>query len=117
MVAPMVAVSNKHISFIVLLAAPGVPIDALMLKQLELISGDSKMSDSIISIAKGINTDVFHALQSENDNTKAGENIKEIYKNHLLKYSEDQKKEMGYSPAAIESAILQFMTPWFRYLY
>ena len=115
MIAPMVAASNKSIAFIVLLAGPGVKIDQLMLKQLELISRDSKVNDSIINLTKAINTDVFHLLQTGINGPQVPDKIKEIYNNHLKNYSDDQKKEMGLSAAATEAAIIQLLSPWFRY--
>jgi len=115
MIAPMVASSDKHVAFIVLLAGPGVKIDELMLKQLELISKDYNLNDSIINLTKAINGDAFHVVQSEPDQVKAADKIRTIYSDHLQKYSEDQKKEMGLSQVATESAIVQYMSPWFRY--
>lgn len=115
MIAPMVASSNRYVSFIVLLAGPGVKIDDLMLKQLELISKDYNMSDSIINLTKAINSDAFHVIQSEPDQNKAAEKIRAVYSMHLKNYNEEQKKEMGLSGVATESAIIQYMSPWFRY--
>lgn len=115
MIAPMVASNDKRIAFLVLMAAPGVSIDRLMIKQLEMIAADSKMSDSIIALTQKINTETFRVMRSEPDNLKAIEKIREVYNKYLSPFSDEDKKEMGFSSAAIETALIQFMSPWFRY--
>lgn len=80
MIAPMVAVQSKDVAFIVLLAAPGVPIKELMLSQIEKsaraegvderlikinLSVMKKMSDLIISNPKMSNKKLNNLLERE----------------------------------------------------
>lgn len=66
-VAPMVAVTNDNVSFIVLLAGPGIEISKVILKQSELITRATGVSE--IEIQKSVaNTETLIQLVLTSDN-------------------------------------------------
>lgn len=115
MIAPIVATRNNKVSFIVLLAAPGVPITQLMQTQFNQIAIDNELDDTLRYLSNEINLKVFNIISKGYDNTSTTDSIKNIYKKYLAPYSESKQKEMGYSKAIIETSSLQFLTVWFKY--
>lgn len=98
MIAPMVATRNPLVKFMVLLAAPGIPITQLMekqsLDQLRLLGAP----DSVITTAMAATKDIYKAIVRDKD----------------LSTSVFQKKiEQELKLAA--GAATQYSTPWFRY--
>ena len=85
LVAPMVASQSDDIAFMVLLAAPGVRGDKLLLKQQEMIARSSGISEQEIEKAKEINAKTFEMVQNY------GEDI-ETLRSNLKKYLENALK-------------------------
>lgn len=63
MIAPMVASRNKQVNFLVLLAAPGVPLDQLLLKQSADLMHAAGLTDSIIKLDRSIRQVVYKTVK------------------------------------------------------
>ncbi|MEM0942150.1 MAG: alpha/beta hydrolase [Bacteroidota bacterium] len=85
LVAPMVVSKSNDIAFMVLLAAPGVCGDRLLLKQQEMIAKASGVSEQEFEKSKEINAKIFEMVQN------CGEDI-EALRSDLKKYFEDNLK-------------------------
>lgn len=99
LITSMVAYTNKTVKFIVLLASPGVPGDALLLMQNEAIGRASGMSKVALAMAKNINHKLYNMV------------IMDAPESDILKYlmsnpamSEQQAKEI----------IKQITSAWFK---
>lgn len=100
MIAPIVATINKNVSFMVLMAGPGTPIDELLVKQNYLAS-------------KLIGTDE----QSLEKNAKSNQKIYTFIKNYSgLDLDKDLRLFLTNEGEEInEQAMKQYTAPWFRY--
>ncbi len=79
-IAPIVASGSKEISFIVLLAAPGIRGDKLLLMQQELIGKASGMSDKEIKQTIAINKTAFDIILKSNNNDSLKKELTDFLK-------------------------------------
>jgi pimeloyl-ACP methyl ester carboxylesterase len=116
MIAPIVAVRNPLVKFMVLLAGPGVPISELMVKQNSEQMRLAGASDSIIVSTSATNRKIFTAVG--NCKTLSAEDFK--VKMDTVLFSIFRGDKMG-NPSAENIAQLvsqefkALNTPWFRY--
>jgi pimeloyl-ACP methyl ester carboxylesterase len=113
MIAPMVAVENNSVKFMVLLAAPGIPIAELMVQQNDAMGRIAGLSDEILKENAKINATSYQKIIQ--------------YKGHdlskdLLPFLEEQLQKSGGSrasgPEVKEKALQQvkvLSSPWFVY--
>ena len=102
-IAPMLAAKHPEVGFIVLLGAPGIRGDALLMLQSAAILRAAGAPEEHIRKAAEINRSIYEVILNESDNEKATEKLGSIYKG--LGVPEDRMK--------IEIAPL--LTPWFRF--
>lgn len=114
MIAPIVASKDKNINFIVLLAAPGIPCDELLMEQTYLIAKVSGASEVEIAEAQKNNKLIYDLVKSNktyNDLKSDLENVFiNIFKNDqsFANLSETDKNQM------ISQQIESVSYPWFR---
>lgn len=116
MIAPMVASKNKDVDFVVLMAAPGVPIKQLMLKQTEDISrargADKKMIKYNLETSENI-YDILIKNKGKNW-TEFQNELKESLIQKLKSYPDSILN--NNSPEKIaENELKSVQTKWFRY--
>ena len=116
MIAPIVASRNKNVSFIVLLAGPGVPIYQLMIRQSDDQQRLNHTPENIASINHNNAVQIFSFLsKSKNipDATLKPE-IDKILTENLSKYPPEA---LGNTPIKeiVESESNTYLNPWFRY--
>ncbi|MGE5458228.1 MAG: alpha/beta hydrolase family protein, partial [Methanococcaceae archaeon] len=106
MIAPMVASRNKNTAFIILLAAPGVTIDKLMMKQTEDIAlGRNIPAEEIQNMLK-MNKAVYAAIRGTEDEITTENKLKDVLaKNNFA----------GGNKEASDSFIKSMLSPWFSY--
>jgi hypothetical protein len=106
MIAPMVASESKDVSFIVLLAGPGIPIDQLMLLQKKMIEKKMGVADSIIANGQEMNKGAYEIIKNSKNDTNLKEEVNHYFANFLgSKASEKQ----------VEEITDQIITPWWIY--
>lgn len=121
-VAPMIAAERKDIDFIVLLAAPGVPIEELMLKQNKSILLQQGMNeqnlDAYLNLYKALLRDVL-TTATVKDALQAGVNSMQQWIN-----TTDPAiiSSMGYNNTEAQEKIVNnliksFATPWGKYFF
>ncbi|MCL6642117.1 MAG: alpha/beta hydrolase [Candidatus Bipolaricaulota bacterium] len=116
LIAPMVAVqAPDEIAFMVLLAGPGVTGEELILLQAELIARVSGVSEELIAQNLAIQRRVFAVVKAKSDTIEAEREIRDLLLEELSRLSEEERKVLGLSEAAIEAQIKQILLPWFRY--
>ena len=114
LIAPLVATSNKNISFIVSLAGPGVTGEQIINHQVIDISRASGVSEKEINESVSINKKLFAVLKKESDNNKASEKMTAQYKQMMEKKKstpEDTDKALKQIQASLNPTGLT----WLRY--
>lgn len=104
MIAPMVANENKNVKFLVLLAAPGVPILDLVLLQNKMLAEDAKLPQETIDEVLKIKSQTFTYAKNYQ-----GSDFKGDFKNYL-----DRNFPEMSSPEK-EAYLSQMSSEWFRY--
>ncbi|CAL4866481.1 hypothetical protein MMA231_00723 [Asticcacaulis sp. MM231] len=105
LIAPAVAVHNPSVSFVVLMAGPGLPGDQILLMQQAAIARASGESETNISASQKTNKAVYDMIKSaqslEDAKTKAAAMAVEI--------ATDRKIPL----AEIQTGLAPITTPWF----
>jgi len=113
MIAPMVAVRNNNVKFIVMLAGPGVPISQLMLKQVQ--DQQRGAPQAAIDFNSGLSKAWYDGvIQNPNDSP---EQLKVKLDTIGIRYIH-ARPESGIPDAAIPAILQsdsQMLTPWMRY--
>lgn len=115
MIAPMCAAQSKDISFIILLAGPGVPGKDIIIRQGELIARAAGEKEE--EIAKGVKTNkrLYDIAVNTQDSTLATEKMKTVMEELTASLSTDEKKKANLNMKVQEAAIKQILSPWFRF--
>ena len=104
MIAPMVANKNKNVKFLVLLAAPGIPILDLVLDQNKKIAESTNLPQEAIDEVLAIKSKTFSYAQRYQGKD---------FKVDFTKYLEENYPKM--STQEREPFIAQMSSEWFRY--
>lgn len=113
MIAPMVAVNDKDVAFIILLAGTGLTGEEILMLQSELIARADSVPENEIKQALEINKKIYEIVRKNKDNTKAAKKIREYFEEAKKNMTKEEQKEL--SLMFIEGSIRQVLAPWFRY--
>ncbi|WP_294316225.1 alpha/beta fold hydrolase [uncultured Chryseobacterium sp.] len=105
MIAPMVATMNSKVTFLILMAGPGTPIDQLLIQQNERAGKLAGQSDLQIIQNEKINSEIYRFIKNY-----SGNNYDKDLKDFLTKNFAGQLGEN-----AIQNIQKQTSSPWFRY--
>ncbi len=113
MITQVAASRNNDIKFVVMMAAPGVPSDQLLLKQARLISEAQGASEREIRLTGESNKYIFSVLKNEQDQDKA----REIIRTELISLSDSLTPDGSELESAMQQQLLQsvdqLFSPWF----
>jgi uncharacterized protein len=112
LIAPLVASQSDDVSFIVLLAGPGLPGEEILLAQGALILKASGASAEALARQRATQEMMFAILKQEKDNSVAEKKMREEFDKLMAGASEAEKTQ---AKQAIESEISWALTHWFRY--
>ncbi len=115
MVAPLAASISKDISFVVLMAGPGITGEEILYKQGELILRSMGNSEDTITLNQRLQRQLFAVLKLESDNELAEKKIRESTSQILAALPESQKALGANLGKAIEGQLKGVLTPWFRF--
>jgi len=105
MIAPMVAVKDPDVAWIVLMAGPGIPGDTLLAEQGRLIRLAMGMTPEAADKASAVNAKLIAAVKASKDATEAHDKGKAI----LI--------AAGMTDAAAEAAVGPISSDWFRFFF
>lgn len=115
LIAPMVAVRRKEVSFIVLLAGPGISGKRILLSQEELIGRASGESEVVIKDLTSV-SNVAYDLVAGSQNPDTLKKTLTAYFSSRLKSDTAFAKTVGADPEQfIASQVRQLATPWMKY--
>ncbi|MFT4092141.1 MAG: alpha/beta fold hydrolase [Niabella sp.] len=111
MIAPIAASQNKNIKFVVLMAAPGIPIDELMLIQNSLIGKTSGLSSEQVDQNIARTKDLYQFIKNY-----TGNDLKDaLRKKATLYFEKDTQTTAAQQQAVIEQQVAVVSSPWFVY--
>lgn len=115
LIAPLVAVESNDVAFIVLLAAPGVTGEEIILSQGELIARAEGVDNETIARNKAFTKEMFSVVKEEQNDTIARKKLKKILKSETENKSEEEKQHSNFSEANLEPQIQGLLSPWMRF--
>lgn len=112
LIAPMVAVNDPKVNFIVMLAGPGIPGDSILLLQAEAIGRANGISDSLLTMNRNLSRKIYKmiesSLPSDTLQQQLTEMLKPIVENEMKEVSTEQQN------AYIQQQINVMLSPWMR---
>ncbi len=116
MIAPIVASRNDNVDFIVMLAGPGIPIDQLLIRQVEDIMILERVPENIIHLTVETFKKSLSYLKDNSFQNKeqVAEGLREILKAEYDKYPEGTE-EKSKPEIKIDTEVKQLTNNWFRY--
>ena len=107
LIAPIVAVNSNDVSYIVLLAGPGLPGKDILLLQGRLISKANGDKDEEIDKAMNLNEKMYDVILSETDDVVADKKIKELFEEYISTLGEEEKKKAEIEKPMMERSLKQ----------
>ncbi len=117
MIAPMVAVAGGKMDFMLLLAAPGVAIDSLMLEQRRLISKAMGVPEAITLRDEPLLRAAYHWI-GENTHLEQDTFVEGMYQHieaQLIHLPEPVRQSIVDPRAYSAQYVRPFSTPWMRF--
>jgi pimeloyl-ACP methyl ester carboxylesterase len=111
-VAPMAAVQDPQVAFLVLLAAAGVPGEEVSLLQNEVIAKADGASEQDLVANRALTAAIYNLVKQEKDDAVAAERIRQVMTAELAKDSRVTKER---ADAQVSAILSQVLSPWFRY--
>ncbi len=115
LIAPICAANSNDVSFIVLLAAPGVKGDEILIKQTELIMRANGAKAEEIEKALNESKKIYDLLSEETDSLKIYNKLKKMYDDDISKMTEEEKNKPENSKDYFERQAKTILSPWFRF--
>ncbi|WP_333599906.1 alpha/beta hydrolase family protein [Flavobacterium sp.] len=115
LVAPMVAARSKDVSFIVLLAGPGMRGDKLLLLQQELVAKASGATATEIKDAKIMNGYCFDKVINSKDDATLKTDLTQYLTGILKETPKEQKPEGITDEENVAMQVNQITNPWMLY--
>ncbi|NWF88205.1 MAG: alpha/beta hydrolase [Ignavibacteriaceae bacterium] len=115
LIAPMAAVQSDDVSFIVLMAGPGIPGDSILYLQGVLIQRAEGKSEDEIAKSMSIQREVFQMIKQSDDDAALKSKLEEKFWNEYPLMNDDEKKQLGDPKVYVEMQIKTITSPWFKY--
>lgn len=115
-VAPRAAVKSSDVSFIVLLAGVGVPMEELLVRQARDIVLAMGAGELAATGNAGAQRELFRIIKEEKDKAKAEASIRRVLREQTSSLTDAQRKATGITEEMIETQVKMLLSPWFREL-
>ncbi|MFV0522874.1 MAG: alpha/beta hydrolase family protein [Mangrovibacterium sp.] len=109
LIAPMVAAQEKRIAFVILMAAPGVPGDKLLLEQQQLMGRAGGMSEKQLDAMRYNNEKIFDILKVTSSIEQAEDSVWGYIE------ASDLAHDTNFNRVAFGKQLDQLTTPWMMY--
>ena len=111
-IAPMVACDSKDVAFIVMLAGPSLTGEKILYLQDSLISTVMGIPAEEITKELRLNRKLYSLIRTESDSTKLQQEIRSAIKESM---SSDSSTLGKVNEEAVNAAVKQLTSPWFRF--
>ncbi len=115
LIAPMCATKSSDISFIVLMAGPGVTGEEVLYEQSRLLMLAEGSTPDEAARNRKLQEKMFAVLKEEKAEAAAEKKLRDVMVAHIGEMSEVQKKAADANPGALVSQIKAVNNPWFRF--
>lgn len=113
-IAPMVAVDNKDVAFIILMAGTGIKGDSILKMQMRSFSKEQGTADEEMKVIESINHKLFELLPTAKDSAQLIAALKQHVKDFTAAHPEIKIKKEKVNPF-ISLIVEQMSNPWMRY--
>ena len=114
-IAPMVAVQNKNVKFIVLLAGTGIPGDQLLLLQQDLVGRVMGVSETDLQKGKIINTGAYNLVVKATDSKKLKTDLTAYYTKAVNDNPVPDSSTSISVADQVAFEVKSLTTPWMEY--
>jgi pimeloyl-ACP methyl ester carboxylesterase len=114
MIAPLIAARNKKVSFIIMLAGPGLTGRQVLLRQTSLISRSFGMPEGKIDTANMINNKIYDIVEAEPDSLIAAQKIRQVLLESIEQSNDLSKEDKDKGVKNIDQTIKTIDRKWFR---
>lgn len=117
-IAPMLASKSDAVSFIVMLAGPGLRGDEILYLQSELISRAMGLDEKVIRQSRVDSEAMYEIIRSESDQQKMVARLRAYRTRAMAGYTEEMLSEIrkfGDPEDLFEASLSQITAPWFRF--
>lgn len=115
LIAPMVANKSKDISFIVLLAGPGLKGDEILLLQQKLIGKASGVKDEDLQKKGKTNKQLFDIVNKSNNLEQLNTDLTKFIKQELKNNPNTEKPAEMSDEVFVKLQVNQIANPWMQY--
>jgi pimeloyl-ACP methyl ester carboxylesterase len=109
LIAPIVANKRDDVSFLVLLAGPGIRGEEILYQQNEMALKAAGMNDDVIQQNYKLQETIFNIVLTEIDSAKRMDRLQRTYTGGMYPMMNEERKK------AIDSRVDAVNTPWFRF--
>lgn len=115
LIAPMAAVQNDDIAFIVLMAGPGISGEEILLLQSRLIQEASGTPAEEIKKNLEFSSKIYQEIKSTDDMAIAEKQIKDFFWKEYMEMTEEEKEKIGDPETFLNMQLRVALTPWFKF--
>lgn len=112
MVAQMIAARNESVAKVVLLAAPGVPVDSLMVLQLTAVNNSQQVPEDQTEKMIRNSRNIYQILRANMSKNELQSALRIEFERQLLELADKEQIEMRNQ---IESTIALYTSNWFLF--
>ena len=114
LIAPMLASEDERISFIILLAGPGLQGVDILKTQTQVISEKSGLTEKKIQQLMDINTEIFKIIMTESDNAKALTEVNQKFVS-MMKASGEPEENIEIAKNDLNNKLNASSLNWLRF--
>ena len=114
-IAPMAAVQNDEIAFIVLLAGTGLSGEEILYLQSRLIAEAAGTPEDDIKRSLEFSSVIYDAIKRSGDFVVAEKRIKEHFWREFTEMTEEEKQKIGDPEIFLDMQLRVALTPWFKF--
>ncbi|MCB1076310.1 MAG: alpha/beta fold hydrolase [Verrucomicrobiae bacterium] len=114
LVAPIVAVKRPgDVAFLVLLAAPGLRGDEILMTQSRALLSAAGMKPDLVDLMSRLNRSIYDALVLPDPNPETVRKLAAEFETEVKKLSPEDAKALGEIGTVIEDQMKSLQSPWF----
>lgn len=114
-IAPLAAIQSNDVSFIVMMAGPGIPGDSILYLQGALIQKSEGEDDESINRNIKMQREVFTIVKNSTDDKKLVDDLRRKFYDEYPNMSDKEKTEIGDPEVYLDAQIKTITSSWFKY--
>lgn len=116
MIAPMLAANpSNNISFMVLMAGPGLPISEMMLLQSEAVMKSSGLPESQIERNNDLNETAYALVKNAKSQANLKADLEQLFGNYYDQYVGAADNQNDAKEKFVKQQMQSLLNPWFQY--